>query len=264
MILAAVRSELLKLKELTYVTAIAGIVGFAIVSMIISIGNAGEMSQDRGPAGVVLTRTQLAAHDGLARAIGNSVTFVGIALLTIVAINVGGEYTRGTVRALLIRQPRRLLLVMSKGIALLVFTTLAAAVCGVAGTLTALLMAPASGVDTAAWGSFEGISSTLRAAASLAIALSGWAAMGLLLTTVVRAAAPAIGIGVAYALALEIILTVAFGAQAQWLPGQFLQTLARGGSGNLPYGLALLASVTWIGVCAATAAAVFSRRDVTS
>jgi ABC-type transport system involved in multi-copper enzyme maturation permease subunit len=261
---ALVRSELLKLRERTYLAGLVAATAFAVVSMIISVGDAGSVSQDRGPAGLVLSRAELIAADGLGRALSNSVEFIGLALLTLVAINVGAEYTQGTIHNLLVREPRRPRLIAGKALTMLALAFLVTIFSAVAGSVTALAMHSTKGVSIDAWMTSEGVLSTLRGVLNLYIAVSGWMAMGLLLSTASRSAATAIGIAVGYALGVEIILSVALGTRGQWLPGQLLQALARGGTPTMSYTVALAGSLFWIAACTATASAIFSRRDVTA
>lgn len=262
--IAATRSELIKLRQRTYLVGILGMVAFMLVSMLLSVTDADQTTSDRGPVGLVLSRDELAAADALGRSLGNAVTFIGITALTLVAISVGTEYGSGTIRNLLVRQPRRGRLLLGKTTALLAYAAVGVLAASVAGAAVAFPLAPGNDIDTGAWTTVEGLLATLGGAANLVVAVWGWAALGLLLAVLLRSAPAAIGIGVAYTLPFEIVLTIMFEDASRWLPGQILQALARGGSPKMTYTTALLASLTWIAAATTVTLAIFRSRDETN
>lgn len=80
---------------------------------------------------------------------------------------------------------------------------------------------------------------------------------------VLRSAPAAIGVGVAYALPGEILVGEVSPDVARWLPGQLLQTLARGGVGGVDDHLtALVGAVMWLLLAITVAAVRFGTRDV--
>lgn len=257
--IAALRSETVKFRQRVYGIAVLGMLAFMAVTMVISVGDPAEAPRDLGPAGLVLSLEQLEAADGLGRSLGNAVTFLGIVALTLVAINVGGEYGYGAIRNLLLRQPNRARLFFGKTLALLAFLAGATVLAALLGAALGPLI---TGADPAAWGTGEGLAATAEGGGNLAAALLGWAALGILLAVVLRSAPAAIGVGVAYALPLEVLLTAVFEDSARWLPGQLFQALARGGTPQLDHTAALLGSLAWTAAALAAALVVFARRDV--
>jgi ABC-2 type transport system permease protein len=261
-VIRAARSEFIKLRQPAYAVTATGMVAFMAVSMVISVGGAGDRPSERGPAGLVLSRAGLEAADGLGRSLGNSVTFLGIVALTIVAINVGGEYSHGTVRNLLVRQPRRARLLLGKTVTLLAYLAVAVVVTALVGVAVAAGVA-AGDIDTGAWWSGPGVAATAAGAANLVVAVCGWGALGLLLAVLLRSAPATIGIGVAYALPFEILVGEVAPAAARWLPGQLLQALARGGTPEVDHAVALAGAGAWLVVAVGVALVVFRTRDVT-
>jgi ABC-2 type transport system permease protein len=265
-VIGAFRSELLKLRARTYWVGTAGMGGFMAVTMLIAMG-ADATTTDRGPAGLVLARVELVAHDGLARSLGNGVTLVGIAVLTVIAINTGTEFSSGTVRNLLVFEPRRSRLLLGKTLALFGYVVVAVSAAALVGVGAAFVFAPGNDVDTTAWLTTAGVRALGGALGNLILASWGWAALGLLLAVVLRSAAAAIGTGVAYALPAEILLTETVTTATGWLPGQVWQTLARGGASVDPaaigYPEALARSVGWIVVAVSLATLLFHRRELT-
>lgn len=261
--IGATRSELVRLRERTYWIGVAGMAAFMAVTMLMSVGSADDAPSDRGPAGLVLARDQLAAHDGLGVSLGNAATFLGIAILTLVAINAGSDYSLGTIRNLLVRHPRRVSLLAGKAIALAMYTTIAVMLSAIVGVIVALTLAPGNHVDTGAWLTASGWAATAGGIANLTVAAWGWAALGLLLAIAVRSAPAAIGTGVAYALPAEVLVVAFASDAAPWLPGQILQAVARGGTPALDHTTALIRALAWIAIALAVAMMVFRRREVT-
>lgn len=260
--IGAIRSELLKLRERTYRFGVAGMAAFMAVAMLMSVGSADDAPSDRGPAGLILGRDQLAAPDGLGASLGNAATFLGIAILTLAAINAGGEYGLGTIRNLLVRHPRRWSLLAGKAITLAMYAAIAVALSAIVGVIIALTLAPGNHIDTGAWMTTTGWAATAAGTANLIVAVWGWAALGLLLAVATRSAPAAIGAGVAYALPGEILM-VAFASDiAPWLPGQVLQAVARGGTPVLDHTAALVRALAWIAIAIAVAIVVFHTREV--
>jgi ABC-2 type transport system permease protein len=79
-----------------------------------------------------------------------------VVALALFAIAIAGEYSQGTLRNLLVRQPRRVRLLAGKLLALACFTAIAVVVGVVAATLTALLVAPGQDIPTTAWFTSDG------------------------------------------------------------------------------------------------------------
>jgi ABC-type transport system involved in multi-copper enzyme maturation permease subunit len=185
-----------------------------------------------------------------------------VVTLAVWAISVASEYSQGTLRNLLVRQPRRLRLLAGKLLALASFTAGALVVAGVAATAVALLLAPTRGIPTSAWFSADGLAALCSGFANLLLATWGWGLLGALLALLLRSPAAAVGAGVAYALPFELVLTTAWASGARWLPGQLLGTLADGGSAAVSYGRAAALLAVYGALVVAAAATLFTRRDV--
>lgn len=253
----AFRSELVKLRQPAYLVDVAALIAFMLITLVISVADPGEAASDRGPAGLVLARGGLEAADGLARSLGNAATFLGIIVLSLVAVNVGGEYRLGTVRVLAVRMPHRGRLLLGKTAAL--FGYLAAAVIAtVAVAAPAAQLIAGSDVDTSLWWSAPGLAALAAGTAKLVAAAWAWAALGTLLAVVLRSAPAAIGVGIAYILPVEILMVEVAPDVAEWLPGQLVVRLARGAEGAA----ALVGTAAWTAAALAFAVAVFSARDV--
>jgi hypothetical protein len=78
------------------------------------------------------------------------------------------------------------------------------------------------------------------------------------------APAAAVGVGLAYALPGELLVTAAWSDGARWLPGQLLDTLAQGGTAAVTYGWAGLLLALYAVVAVVSGTTLFTRRDVTT
>jgi ABC-2 type transport system permease protein len=255
-------SEWIKLRRPGMILGGAGtIVGFAILTVVLTLTTASTTPTDQGPGGG-FTLAQLAASDGLAVILATAATFIGVVALSVFAMSIASEYSQGTLRNLLVRQPRRVRLLAGKLLALASFTTIAVVVAGVAAAAVALVIAPAQDISTSAWFTSAGWTALGAGLGNLLLATLGWGLLGTVLALVLRAPAAAVGVGLAYALPGELLVTAAWSDGARWLPGQLLDTLAQGGTAAVTYGWAglLLALYTIVAVVAGTT--LFTRRDV--
>jgi ABC-type transport system involved in multi-copper enzyme maturation permease subunit len=160
----------------------------------------------------------------------------------------------GGMRNLLVRQPRRVRLLAGKLLAVAGLVTIAVLVSVAAGR----------GLDTGAWTTATGLQALASGAGDLVLATLGWGLLGAALGIVLRSPAPAVGVGVAYALPLEAILTAAWSQGARWLPGQLLGALATGGTADVTYARAAVLLAVYLAIALAAAATLFARRDVTA
>jgi ABC-2 type transport system permease protein len=256
-------SEWVKLRRPGMILGGAGtIVGFAILTIVLSLTTASATPTDQeGPGGGV-TLAQLAASDGLAVILASAATFIGVVALSVFATSIASEYSQGTLRNLLVRQPRRVRLLAGKTLALASFTTLAVVVAGIAAVATALVIAPTQDVSTAAWFTGAGWTALAGGLGNLLVATLGWGLLGGLLGLVLRAPAAAVGVGLAWALPGELLVTAAWSDGARWLPGQLLDALAQGGTTAVTYGSAGLVLALYGVLATVAGTTLFARRDV--
>ena len=256
-------SEWIKLRRPGMILGGAGtIVGFAILTVVLSLTTASATPTDQGPGGESVTLAQLATADGLASILASAATFIGVVALSVFAMSIAGEYSQGTLRNLLVRQPRRVRLLAGKLVALASFTTIAVAVAGVAAVATALIVAPTQDISTSAWLTSAGWTALAGGLGNLLLATLGWGLVGALLALVLRTPAAAVGVGLAWALPGELLVTAAWADGARWLPGQLLDALAQGGTAAVTYGWAGLLLALYAVVAMVAGTTLFARRDV--
>src|SRR5258707_4901409 len=98
---------------------------------------------------------------GLISIVGQARSFILAVALIIVTANLAAEWSQGTWRNLLVREPRRLRLLAGKMLALLLFVLASMTLTLVVSSVLILVLARAQGVQTAAWTSSAGLSSWL-------------------------------------------------------------------------------------------------------
>jgi ABC-2 type transport system permease protein len=257
-------SEWVKLRRTGMLLGGAVIVGFAALTTVLTLVTASNPTGERGPVRQGLTLAQLAAPDGFARTMTRASTFIGVVALVLFAIAVAGEYSQGTLRNLVVRQPRRLRLLAGKLPALAGFTAITLLAAEVAAGATALAVAPSQDLPTSSWFTSAGWTALGTAFANLLLATWGWGLLGALLALLLRSPAAAVGVGVAYALPFELLLTAGWDSGERWLPGQLLGALAEGGTTTVTYTRVAVVLAVY-GVLAATAGSIlFARRDITA
>ena len=249
------RSEWIKLRRPGVLLGGAGtLVVFSVLGVVLGMRRIG-----REPG---LSVAALSQHDGFATLLSNGAQFIGIVAVGIAAFAVASEFSNGTVRNLLVREPHRLRLLGGKAVAVASFIAAAIALAYAAAFPVALLVAPQHGVDTSSWTGAAGIGSLLTGTGDMILAGLGFGLLGGLLGLILRNPAPAIVAGIAYVLPVENLLVGAQGSIRNVLFGQQLDAIASGGTANVAYTTALLVGLAWAVAAVLTGGALFRQRDV--
>jgi hypothetical protein len=186
-----------------------------------------------------------------------------LVFVTFIAL-IATEFSGGTFRALLLRDPHRLRVIAGLLAGVLV---VAAAVVALAEAFTfalSLVVASTDGISTADWFSLDGLGAGLRDYATVLAGVAGWAVFGTTLAVIFRSAPVALGVGFAWAGPFENIIVDSWPTGFRVFPGQVLASLIQGGTTELGIGRAALTAVIYTGVAAAVTLALVSRRDVTA
>jgi ABC-2 type transport system permease protein len=191
------------------------------------------------------------------------------------ALAVGSEYGWTTFKTVLTQRPGRLALFFGKLLALGVVLALLVVLTFAAGAASGYVIVRLEGTP-AGW---PVAGELVRALGAGGLILATWAALGVLLATLLRSTALSIGIGLVYSLALETIVfnlpiqNEAFLEAREYFPGQNSNFLANSFPGQAQGGFATpeppvdaaQAALVLLAYAAAfilLAALVFSRRDV--
>jgi ABC-type transport system involved in multi-copper enzyme maturation permease subunit len=249
------RSEWIKLRRPSMLLAGAATVCVTILATIAKV-----LSQS-GSLGSGASFSQLAAASGSVAGLVDAGTIIGAISLAIAAGSMASEYSLGTVRNLVICQPRRLTLLAGKTAALLLFVAAAVTASTIASVGVALALAPSQHITTSAWLTATGLAAVAGAWANTLLAAAGFAMLGTVLAIVLRSPTAAIGAGLAWLLPAETLIGSAWQGARQLLPGQLLQGLAAGGVEGVEYHVALVGSLIVIAVAATSALYIFATRD---
>jgi len=257
----AVYSEWVKLRRRRFLYgSLIAIVGVVLLSTVVAIAGARRSPGAHG----ALTLVALGEPSGLARGLAGSDILLGAVALAIAAAQFGSEFAHGTLRNLLVREPRRTVLMAGKCLAVLSFLLVALAVASTVAIVAAFAAAHLRHVPTTGWTSGAGMSQLGVAIGDLAISVSGFAAVGMVLGVLLRSSVVAIATGLALLLPVETILVSAIPGTARWLPGQMLSAIAEGGTPSVPFAAALATVVAYLAVAIVATMTTFVRRDVTS
>jgi len=259
-IAASFRSEWVKLRRPTLL--VGTYVGLAIAASLFAVLLFAQANAAGG--GDLPSLTQLAQPNGLIHGVNRAAVLLGIVAFGIAAAQIAGEYSLGTLRQLLVRQPRRAVLLAGKFLAVVVFMLGAVVFASLVATAAAFVMAHARHVPTAAWTSSAGIVDLTRALGDLLLATVGFTIFGLVVGLLFRSSVTAIIVGFAYLLPFEAVITRIAPHTATWLPGQLLQAIAVGGVAAAGFAHSLILSLVYVVVAGAVATAVFVRKDVTA
>ncbi len=262
MIWAAVRSEWVKLRRPTLlVGTVVGLSAAASLFVVLLFSQARHGGHD--PGGLP-SLDELAQPNGLIHGISRAVVLVGIVAFGIAASQVATEFSLGTLRQLLVRQPRRLAFLAGKYLAVVAFMVATVAVAAVVAGLVALAMAHVRGVPTAAWSSSTGIGDLTRALGDLLLAVVGYATVGAIVGLVLRSSVAAVIVGFAWLLPIEGIVIAIVHSTGTWLPGEMLTVVAQGGTTEVSMSRAVVLSAVYLVAAGVAAAIWFDRRDVTA
>ncbi len=260
-ILRAFESEWIKMRRRRlWFGSYGAISAVVLLTAIVAVAGALHHPDRQGD----LTLAQLGYASGLSQGLNQAGVLLGAVSFSIAAAQFGGEFAHGTLRNLLVREPRRAALMAGKCLAVLTFLIGAVVAATLISIGASFVMAHLRGIPTGAWTSGVGMGDLGVALGDLALSTCGFAIVGMVLGLVLRSSVIAIGAGLALLLPVETILTDAVPESARWLPGQLLEAIGQGGSTHAPFAAALVTvSAYLIGLVAITMM-VFVRRDVTA
>jgi len=260
---AAYLSEWVKLKRRTLLlSTFLGLAAAASLFVVLIFSNAPAHGNGGLPS-----LQQLARPNGLVFGLTRATFLLGVVAFGTAAAQTASEYSLGTLRQLLVRQPRRVTLLAGKMLAVVTFMMAATAFAAIVAFLVANAMAQSRGVSTSAWFTGTGFGDLLNALGNIELAVIGYTILGLVIGQFLRSAVAAVIVGFAWLLVIEqFILTRIVPSAAPWLPGISLSTIAGGGNSDfgITYSHGLLVAVVYIVVAIVAASITFARRDVTA
>ncbi|HEU0130347.1 MAG TPA: hypothetical protein VFQ85_05070 [Mycobacteriales bacterium] len=261
----AYRAELAKLlrRRPVLLTALVALV-FGVGSSAIVLAAAGPGPGTRAATGRTRTVEALAAAGGGTDVFRVAVAFAGTFVFVVFVGLVAVEFSRGTFRTMLLREPRRVRLLAGKLAALLTFAAVTLAFAEAVTWVAALVQAPGRGVDTDAWTSGSAVAAAAADYTAVLVWVAGYAVLGTALAVLLRSVPVALAVGIAWAGPFEHLMQDAWGPATRVFPGLLLETFAAGGTPEVSAGRALATVAAYGAAAAVVAAAVFARRDVTA
>jgi ABC-2 type transport system permease protein len=256
-----VRAELATLgRRKVLVTTGLATAAFAVVSSLATFLSAEAGSGPREGDGPTLE--SLARSGGGTEAFSLGIGFLGLLVLVTFAARLAGEFSHGTLRTVLMKEPRRVRVVVGKFVALMGLMAAALLVAEALSFVASVVIAPSQDVDTANWYGLDGLGEAAGDYGAAVAGTSAWALYGMTLALLLRSVAIAVAVGVAWAGPLEHITAESWPAADRWFPGLQLETLASGGANDLSVERALLLTGMYATLAVAAGLLTLSRRDI--
>lgn len=241
----AIRSEMMKLRRPRVLFGTTAVLwGFAVLVSVLSVATAED-----------------GAEIGATTGFGNASRLVGLVILVLFLTSVTSEYSFGTIRILLIRQPRRAIVLGGKLVALLAATAI--------GLLGALLLSVAAatitmlarGLEVNAWFGTNGIVDAGQAYLDAVVACATYGAFGLVFGVVLRSTVLAVGVLLGWFFMAENIAANTWPDSVHYFPGLLAGVVMSGGTTEVGYLPALAATLGYAVLAVLAAMIVFARRD---
>jgi ABC-2 type transport system permease protein len=206
---------------------------------------------------------------GLITVVGQARSLIIAIALIIVTSNIAAEWSQGTLRNLLVREPGRLRWLVGKMLALLLFVAISLALTLLISAALIIAVAQSQGISTAAWTTSEGIRTFLSFFGNELLCLVGISLLGMLVAVLTRSTGAAVGIALVYVLVPEGLIAVVWRDGAEWLPVRVFNYLpgsivptSVGPTPPQGFTAALLVALLWMVGFVMVSAMVFRRQDV--
>jgi ABC-type transport system involved in multi-copper enzyme maturation permease subunit len=262
-----VKAEIRKLRRPTLFFGTMGAVVFfsaLFSSLLFLLIDSPQGNSDRGR---MVGRDVLQLASGGVQGFSSVGGFLGIIALCVFAAQTAQEYTYGTLRNLLVRQPGRLKILVGKLISMKLFALVMIVLSAIVSISTSKILAPGAKVSTDLWFTHDGIHAIFTTFVNVTISVVGYGIIGMVLGLLLRSPISAISFGVLWLLIVENLLIAVKSSWQDWLPGAQLTAIASGGAPSrattgIEYSHALLVGGIYVGIGAIIASVLFVRRDV--
>jgi ABC-2 type transport system permease protein len=221
-----------------------------------------DSPQGNGDRGRTIGREVLGLAGGSVNGFSSVGGFLGIIALCVFAAQTAQEYTYGTLRNLLIRQPSRMKILIGKFISMKLFAIAMITIAAVVSVAISYILAPGAKVNTDLWFTPDGLEAIFTTFINVTISVVAFGIVGMVLGLLLRSPISAISFGVLWLLIVENLLIAVKNSLQSWLPGAQLSAIASGGVVDLSYKHALTVGGLYVAVGAIVASVLFVRRDV--
>lgn len=238
--------------------AVLGVTALVTSLLFLLIDSRGGNARE----GRIITRATLELPHGLSFGFSSSAGLLGLVALCVFAAQTAQEYTYGTLRNLLVRQPRRITLLLGKFFAMTAFALISIIVSVIVSISLAYGLSGKAKVHTAAWSTADARIALLHTFINVFISVIAYGTIGMILGLLFRSPISAISLGVAWLLVIENIIAATVKNSGKWMPGQLISTIASGGDINASYTHAILIVAAYLALGAVFVGVLFQRRDV--
>jgi ABC-2 type transport system permease protein len=263
-VIRAFRSELLKCRRWSM---FAGTGVMLVASAFFAYLTFHQITSGATGSEVTPLRQAFRTPQGLIAMVGQARSFIIAVALIMVTANLAAEWSQGTWRNLLVREPNRLRLLTGKMLALTLFVVSSMTLTLAGSGVVVLALAHAQGAPTAVWTSSAGISASLAFFGNEVLCLAGISLLGMLIAVLTRSVGVAVGAALAYVLVPEGIVAMVWPQGSQWFPVRVFNFLPGSVSGVGPtppqgYPVALLLALLWMTAFAVGSCVVFRQQDI--
>ena len=255
-------AEWRKLRRPTLLLGTLGAVAFFSVLVSSLLFLMIDSPNGNGDRGIRITREMLSLPSGATQAFSSIGNLLGIIALCVFAAQTAQEYSLGTLRNLLVRQPGRIRLLVGKLASMKVFAIIMTLVSAVISIGVSYVLAGGKDVNTTLWFNSDGRLEIAKTLLNVFISILGFGIIGMVLGILLRSPISSISLGVLWLLIVENIVGAVKSSTLQWLPGNQLGTIAVGGTETISYTHALSLSGLYVGIALVIATVLFTRRDV--
>jgi len=258
------KSEWRKLRRPTLflgtMLASAGLTGL-VTSLLFLLIDSPQGNSDRGN---VISRELLQLPSGLTVGFSNAAGLLGIVALCVFAAQTAQEYTYGTLRNLLVRQPRRLQLLIGKYVSMASFAIVMVILAAVVSMSLAFGLSGKAKVETDAWVTSDALQEMAKTFGNVLLSVIAFGTVGMILGLLLRSPISAISLGVIWLLIVENILIAVKASLGKWMPGNLMSTIAVGGTDDVSYSHSITMIAIYLIVSTAIVITLFKRRDVSN
>ena len=212
--------------------------------------------------GATINRAILAQANGITIGFSGSAGLLGLVALCVFASQTAQEYTYGTLRNLLVRQPKRILLLVGKFNSMAVFALISVVLSAAVSIGLAFGLAGRAKVSSTLWTTSDARTALVHTFINVLISVIAFGTVGMILGLLFRSPISAISIGVAWLLVIENIVAAVVKHSAQWMPGQLMTSIAAGGDINSSYSHAIITLAAYLFFGIMVVSLLFRRRDV--
>jgi ABC-type transport system involved in multi-copper enzyme maturation permease subunit len=223
-----------------------------------------DSPQGNGDRGVQITREMLSLPSGATQSFSSIGGLLGIIALCVFAAQTAQEYSLGTLRNLLVRQPGRIRILIGKLASMKTFAMVMTLVSAIISIGVSYALAGGQNVSTELWFNGDGRLEIAKTLLNVFLSILGFGIIGMVLGIILRSPISSISLGVLWLLIVENIVGALKSSTLNWLPGNQLSTIATGGSENVSYSHALSLSAIYVSVALVIATVLFTKRDVSN